>query len=163
MKKIRNPFLKSDFEPYQCFGCSPFNNHGLMLEFFEDEEFIYTEWKPQARYEGYIGNLHGGIQATILDEIASWVVYIKCQTAGVTASMEVKYRKPVPLQQEKIKVKAKLVEQTSRIVKIQAVLLNEDEQIATEAQVRYFIFPEKIAREKYNYPGIESFFSKSEV
>ena len=93
MKKISNPFEKS--ENYNCFGCSQNNKFGLQMKFFEDEDEIVTFWQPQNRFQGYNFVLHGGIQATLMDEIASWVVFIKLKTAGVTSKMEIRYKKPV--------------------------------------------------------------------
>ena len=42
-----------------------------------------------------VDTLHGGIQATLADEISSWVVFRKFQTSGVTSRMEVRYHKPI--------------------------------------------------------------------
>ena len=39
-------------------------------------------------------------------------------------------------------------------------LRDQDDRLCTEATVSYFIFPEKIAREKYHYPGREAFFTE---
>ena len=83
MKKIKNPWIGK--EGYQCIGCCPTNEAGLKMEFYEDGEEIVSLWKPQARYQGWIDVLHGGIQALLLDEMSGWVVSRKLQTAAVTA------------------------------------------------------------------------------
>lgn len=88
MKEIINPFIKR--EGYNCFGCSPNNSFGLQMKFFDDGEYLVSKWEPKEYLAGYGNILHGGIQSTILDEIASWVVYVKVKTAGVTASLNVK-------------------------------------------------------------------------
>lgn len=158
MRKILNVHRNDDPEKYQCIGCSPFNPIGLKLEFWEDGEELYAEWEPQAHFVGWVDVLHGGIQATMLDEIGGWVVYVKCETAGVTTSLDVKYRETVFTNTGKIILRAKLVERQKRIAKIRAQLFNADGKMCTEADISYFVFPENIAREKFHYPGIEAFF-----
>ena len=93
MRKIRNPWLGK--EGYDCFGCSPDNPIGLKMEFYEDGEDIVCYWKPSEHYQGWVESLHGGIQATLMDECAAWVVSRKLQTTGVTSKLDISYRKPV--------------------------------------------------------------------
>ncbi len=158
MKKIINPHIANDPEQYQCVGCSPHNPIGLKLEFWEDGDEVISEWQPKPEFMGWVNVLHGGIQATLLDEIGGWVVYVKCQTAGVTAQLDVKYLKTLFSNKGKIKLKAELVKQEKRFATILAQLYSGDGELCTEATIRYFIFPENIAREKFHYPGIEAFF-----
>lgn len=160
MKKIRNPFAQFEGSDSNtnCFGCSPFNDHGLHLEFYEQDEEMIAFWTPQKSFEGYTNILHGGIQATLLDEIASWVVYVKCQTSGVTSNMNVQYKNPVLITGGEIKLKARVLERNKRLVTIKAELYNSDDLLCSEAEIRYFLFPQQIAKEKYFYPGVEAFY-----
>ena len=73
MKKIKNPWLSKP--GYDCFGCCPENPQGVAMVVFEDGDEIICFWKPQSHYQGWINTLHGGIQATLIDECASWVVF----------------------------------------------------------------------------------------
>ena len=82
MKKIKNPWLHLVDEGYNCFGCAPNNPWGLKLEAYEDGEDIVALWTAHDNYQGWVKTLHGGIQATLLDEIAGWLVFRKLQTAG---------------------------------------------------------------------------------
>jgi uncharacterized protein (TIGR00369 family) len=158
MKKILNPY--SELEGYNCFGCSPNNEFGLQMEFYEDGDYIISNWKPKKYLSGYGNILHGGIQSTILDEIASWVVYIKAKTAGVTATLNVKYKNTVFTDKGKITVRAKLTDQNKKFATIHAEIIDADGNIGSEAEVKYFIFSQEIAKRKFNYPGVEGFFEK---
>ena len=84
MKKIRNYWAHTP--GYNCFGCSPDNPHGLHMEFYEDGEEIISTWQPTHDAQGWIDTLHGGIQATLADEIASWGVFHKLQSTGVVVA-----------------------------------------------------------------------------
>jgi len=158
MKKIINVHRNDDPEIYRCIGCSPHNPIGLKLEFWDDGDNIVSKWNPRREFEGWVEVLHGGIQATLLDEISAWVVYTKCRTAGVTAELKVKYKKPVYTNRGEILIKGRLVEMNKRLAFIHAQLFDADSQLCAEADVKYVIFSEEVARTKYYYPGIDAFY-----
>ena len=143
---------------YHCFGCSPYNNIGLKLQFWENGEELLADWKPEKSMEGWTGILHGGIQAALLDELAGWIVLIKRRTAGVTAGLNLKYIKPVYISKGIVTVKGKIVSSNGKLTHIECSLLDGEKTECVKAQITYFCFPEKIARAKYHYPGIEAFF-----
>ncbi|HKJ79059.1 MAG TPA: PaaI family thioesterase, partial [Prolixibacteraceae bacterium] len=155
MKKIKNPFTEMDssHKEYNCFGCSPFNEIGLQLEFWEDDEEIIAKWEPRKSLEGWTGVLHGGIQASLVDELAGWVVLIKMKTSGVTAEMNIKYLKPVYISKGEITVKGKVVSVENKRAEIECSLFDGENEECVKAKITYFCFPEKIARAKYHYPG----------
>lgn len=158
MKKIINPFVKNSPNEYRCFGCSPTNDIGLQMQFFEDGDSVVTVWEPAKRFEGYFNVLHGGIQATLLDEIASWVVNVKCKTAGVTSSLNVKYRQPIFLDGGTLTVRGWVHSVHRRLATIKAQITNNEGTVMAEADAVYFLFNEEEAREKFLYPGVEAFF-----
>lgn len=159
MKKIRNPWKDpKNIGDYNCFACSPYNESGLQLEFWEDGDEIVSKWDPLRMYEGWIGVLHGGIQATLLDEIGGWVVMLKLGTTGVTSEMQVKYLKPVQISGGELTVRGKLESVDSRIATISASLFNGAGVECASATLSYFVFPEKIAKARYHFPGKEAFY-----
>jgi uncharacterized protein (TIGR00369 family) len=158
MKKIINPYAATGRKDYQCFGCSPNNENGLRLRFWLDGNEVVTKWNPEKWMEGYTNVLHGGIQATLLDEISSWVVQTQCKTVGVTTSMEVSYRKPVFISEGEITLRASLSRNTSRIAEIEAKLFGNQGQLCASAIVKYYILPLDKAKSDYYYPGADAFF-----
>lgn len=79
----------------RCFACGQDNPTGLKLRFSWDGDEYYTDFFTEERFQGYSGMLHGGIAATILDEVMAR--HLTTRGIGVvTAGMEVRYRKPVP-------------------------------------------------------------------
>lgn len=156
MKKIVNPFIEA--ENYTCFGCSPRNPFGLKMTFFEEGDEIICHWSPSKNFEGFHNVLHGGIQSTLMDEIASWVVFVKLQTGGFTSSLQVKYLTSVIIDKGDITLKASLREMEKNIAHIQVQLFDGSGKLCTEAVVSYFTLPEKIAKAKLRYPGVDSFY-----
>ncbi len=159
MRDIVNPFIDAKAEDYHCFGCSPNNLHGLNLRFKEEDEVLYCDLTPNHFLEGYKDVMHGGIQATVHDEIAAWFVYAVCGTSGVTASIHITYRKPALMNQGLLKLKCSLKEQNRRFAILHTELTSTDGTLLSEAEVKYFIFPPEMAKTKYHYPGKEAFYA----
>ena len=94
MKKIINPWR--NHPEYNCFGCCPENPIGLHMEFYEDGDYIVSNWHPQRNYQGWVNTMHGGILSTLIDEVCGWVVTRKLQTSGYTVQLNVKFKKAIP-------------------------------------------------------------------
>lgn len=154
-KMLQNPFAKLD--GYNCFGCSPDNPAGLQLRFSEEGEYIVARWQPKSHFQGWKDVLHGGIQATLLDEIASWLVFIKLKTSGVTSRMDVKLSKPIYVNQGELTLKARLKEMQRNIAVIETELYNHEMTLCTTAIMHYFTYPTTIAERKLWYPGRSAF------
>lgn len=157
-KKVINPFRGR--KGYNCFGCSPDNAFGLQLDFVDEGEYLTASWAPREHFEGYHNLLHGGIQSTLIDEIASWFVYAKLKTAGVTSKLEVRYKKPVYTNTGDIKLRAKLLGMRRNLADFEVELLNSEGVLCAFGKVQYFTFNEKVAHEKYWYPGADAFFEE---
>lgn len=149
MKRIINPWRGMD--GYRCFGCDPRSEQGLRMEFYEDGDRIVSRWKPRPEFQGWVDTLHGGIQATLADEISSWVVFRKFQTSGVTSRMEVRYLKPIHTSEDHITLQATVVRQRRNIVDIEVKILNSQGQLCTEALCIYFLFPKEKAHEEFHF------------
>lgn len=158
MRKILNPYPK--YPGYNCFGCSPKNEHGLKMEFYEEGDYILSDWKPVEYLQGYHNVLHGGIQATLMDEIGEWLIQIKLKTAGVTSSLNARYLKPVSMVKGNIKLRASVVKQRRNLVDVLVELFDSDDILCAKADITYFTFPEKVAKDKFYYPGYDEFFDK---
>ncbi|MBI9097740.1 MAG: PaaI family thioesterase [Spirochaetaceae bacterium] len=156
MKKIINPFVNN--KNYSCFGCSPDNPGGLQMEFFEEGDDVVCLWEPRDKFTGYGHILHGGVQATLMDEIASWVVFVKLKTAGFTTNINVDYKNQVLINKGNIIVRASLKEMKKNIAHVSVTLSDGEGKLGSEGIVQYFTLPEKIAVKKMAYPGIEGFY-----
>ena len=157
MRKIQNPYAKSGRDTYQCFGCSPGNPIGLQLEFWSEGEAVVAKWMPRKSLEGFMDILHGGIQATLLDEIASWAVQTQCKTVGVTSSMEISYKRPVFISEGEISLRATIKEAGTRIAIVETELTGNDGKLCASAVVKYFLFNQEKASKEYFYPGADAF------
>ena len=147
-------------EGYNCFGCCPDNPIGLKMRFYEDGKDVVCLWRPQELYQSWKNTLHGGVQAALIDEIASWVVFRKFQTSGVTSNMEVQYKKPVALNQSHITLRARVVRQRRQVIDIEVELFNAEGELCSKGLCIYFLMPKERARDVF---GFMEFKTEDEV
>ena len=151
MKKIKNPWIKLTDKGYNCFACAPGNPYGLKMEFYEDGDDIVSQWTPGNNYQGWFNTLHGGIQATLLDEIGGWIIARKCQTSGMTTNLNVKYKKPIPTGKDfTIEVRARIRETKRNFVFIDAEIKHNGETCST-ADITYYTFSKEIAEREFMF------------
>ncbi len=156
MVKLNNPFI--GVKDYCCFGCAPDNEHGLRMEFFEDGDEVVSVWDAPDYFQGYNYILHGGVRATLIDELAAWVVFVKLKTAGYTIRLEVDYTGAAYTNRGKLTLRGRIAGMKKNIAVVDVDLFNENGEIVTSGTAEYFTIPEKIARKKMMYPGIEAFY-----
>jgi uncharacterized protein (TIGR00369 family) len=112
------------FEPHRCFACGELNEHGLQLALHADEQGCWTELSLDERFQGWDSVAHGGIVATILDEVMAWSV-IGCGTWGVTARMNIAFHKPIPTGRP-IRAEGRVVEDRRRTLSTEGRLLDRE-------------------------------------
>ncbi len=95
-KGENNMSLSDDY----CFACGKENPIGLKLD-FSLQDGKYVARKALAKeYQGYDGIAHGGILTTMLDEAMAGYLNKELGEKAVTARLDVRYRKPVPIEEE---------------------------------------------------------------
>lgn len=155
MKKIKNPWLPLTGKGYNCFACAPCNPYGLKMEFYEDGDDVVSLWTPDDNYQGWLDTLHGGIQATLLDEIGGWIIARKFQTSGMTTNLNVKYKKPIPTGKDiTIEVRARVKETKRMFVFIEAEI-RYDGEVRSSAEMTYYTFPKDVAEKDFMFTGCE--------
>ena len=85
----------------RCFGCGGANDAGMKLTFEQDngKRRIVGRFVLGERYQGGGGMAHGGIIATLLDEVMGKVCRFR-EVRAVTAELNVEYLKPVNVENE---------------------------------------------------------------
>jgi acyl-coenzyme A thioesterase PaaI-like protein len=156
-RPIKNVFAQND---YNCFGCSPYNEIGLHLHFYEEDDYVTAHWAPSTQYEGYPGVVHGGILSTLIDEVAAWTMYIKAHCAGVTSRMNLRYRKQADSTKGDFCLKGKIKEINRNLCYIDVQLFNAENEICTEAEVTYFMFSQEKSIKECYYPEDYNCFFK---
>ncbi len=90
----------------RCFGCGQGNPRGLQLRFERyDDGTVEVRHRTDPDHCGLDTVVHGGIQATVLDEVMGVAAQLALPAeasdlACVTAEMQLRYRRPVPMADE---------------------------------------------------------------
>ncbi len=119
-----------------CFVCGMENPAGLKLSFYESEPgSAHAQWIAPDQFQGYPGVMHGGIVASLLDEVAGRAIMGGDQPQFmVTVTLDVKYRKPIPVGTS-LRLSAQLVKDRGRLAHVHAQLELSDGSVAAEAEV----------------------------
>jgi uncharacterized protein (TIGR00369 family) len=132
-----------------CFGCGGANARGMQLTFEQDDnaQRIRGTFKLAAEYQGGPGFIHGGIIATVLDEVMGKVNRFRGVRA-VTAELNVEYLKPVKVDEDLI-VEGHEVEMSGRYVILAGEIRNQSGQVLARGRGRFVIIGAAEPREKH--------------
>lgn len=114
-----------------CFVCGKLNPIGLKLDFaFEGDEYV-TYFTPMKEHQGWVGIVHGGIVATVLDEVMTRSIHAKGINA-VTGEITVRFKQPARVG-HKLRFAGRIVEENSRLIFCTARATDEDGTLIAEA------------------------------
>lgn len=125
-----------------CFVCGLKNESGLKASFYElENDELVAIFKPLEEHQSYPARMHGGIAATILDETIGRLIMIKDETLfGVTVELNLKYKKPVPLDEE-IRVVARITRDTRKLFEGSGEILLQNGEVAVSGHGKYWKVP----------------------
>ncbi len=115
-----------------CFGCGQDNKFGLKIEFETKPNKASAKYVIRKEYQGWPGTCHGGIVGTILDEAGVYALfdsYDASENKFVTAEMKVRYKKPVPTEEE-ILIEAEVVKSFRNLYFVNARISHKGELCA---------------------------------
>jgi uncharacterized protein (TIGR00369 family) len=78
-----------------CFVCGESNPAGLKLRFETDGRLVQAHFVPRAEHVGFRQTVHGGLTATLLDEIMVWACAVQTKRFAFCAELKVRYLNPV--------------------------------------------------------------------
>ena len=111
------------FDDGNCFACGPDNPAGMHLHFERapaGEEGVRAAVTLAPQYQGWRGIAHGGIVMALLDEAMAHAAGYAGHR-GVTASVNVRFRRPVPLEAP-IEVRGRIAWQRRNVLGVEATI-----------------------------------------
>jgi len=133
-------------------GMFRFLGHTLQqpIRFFADDKAgtVLARVTPNQLHSGFPGVVHGGLQATLLDEVAFWAVWDKTAKLGFTADIYVRYRRAVAVDQE-LTIRGVVTRQDGPLVTVAADLFDLAENNCTHATIRYYLAPRSVWEQQY--------------
>lgn len=136
--------MKKQQNSKKCFVCGMQNDFGLKAAFYElENEELLAIFTPQEEHQSYPGRMHGGIAAAILDETIGRLIMIKDESMfGVTVDLNLKYKKPVLLNEE-LRVVARITRDTRKLFEGEGEILLKNGEVAAAAHGKYWKIPMK--------------------
>jgi uncharacterized protein (TIGR00369 family) len=134
-----NKFLDNNF----CFACGRDNTRGLQLQFQYDRQHdgVNAEIIFPDHFQGWSGVVHGGLVATVLDEIMVKSTEAKGFVC-VTAEIFIKYKNPA-LTNTKYFVSGKIVDMKRKLIFSEGHISDMDNRIIAHARAKFFIMDRK--------------------
>ncbi|MHA1156965.1 MAG: PaaI family thioesterase, partial [Candidatus Heimdallarchaeota archaeon] len=121
-----------------CFGCAPHNTKGLKLRIWYTKKGCISYYTIPEEYCGFTGLTHGGIIATLMDEVAAWTIITHLRRIGITLQVNVRYLKPVPTGVE-INIEGVILENNEENVVSLARILSKKGTVLAEAESRWLL------------------------
>lgn len=109
---------------HSCFVCGETNPRGLKLRFHTDGRVVTARFKPCPEHIGFKGVVHGGITATVLDEIMVWACVVATKKFAYCAELNVRYLKPLAPDQEVTVTSELVADRKGRIFEAKATVLD---------------------------------------
>jgi uncharacterized protein (TIGR00369 family)/excisionase family DNA binding protein len=122
-------------DDHACFGCGRLNPFGLQLHFVADEAGVWADFVPGRLREGWTGTVHGGILATLLDEVLAWALFHH-RIVAVTARLAITYRRPAPVG-EPLRAHGRIVRDRGRLVEAAGEIRDRAGTLLAEATATF--------------------------
>lgn len=131
---------------HNCFACSPGNSAGLRMNFFTDEEAVFSRVTIPEHLCGWNNVAHGGVISTILDEVMSWTAMYLLKRVSLTQTMTVEFIKPVIISTV-MEAEGRVVElKGRRDAVMKGVLTNADGKVCATSTGTFKTFSPAVAQ-----------------
>ncbi|MDR2822387.1 MAG: PaaI family thioesterase [Acholeplasmatales bacterium] len=101
---MQQKIIKKQNNSSSCFICGLNNSFGFKARFYElENKQLVSIVTGDSNHQSYPNRMHGGLISALLDETIGRAIQIyHSDLFGVTTSLSIKYRKPVPLNKKLI-------------------------------------------------------------
>ena len=123
-----------------CAICGMDNKYGVHAQFYNMEDgSVMTKFKYRQEHQSYPGRVHGGLITAMLDEMglrALWAKEGSEEKFGVTMSLDTKYRKPVPYDEEIIG-KGIVIKENNKFFVVDSKIMDLQGNVLANGTIKY--------------------------
>lgn len=123
-----------------CAICGKDNEYGVHAQFYNMEDgSVMTKFKYRQEHQSYPGRVHGGLITAMLDEMglrALWAKEGSEEKFGVTMSLDTKYRKPVPYDEEIIG-KGIVIKENNKFFVVDSKIMDLQGNVLANGTIKY--------------------------
>ena len=120
-----------------CFVCGESNPAGLRLRFETDGRMVQTRFVPRPEHVGFRETVHGGLIATLLDEIMVWACAVQTKRFAYCAELNVRFISPARPKDGLIASGELVSDRRGRLYEAKAELKNEAGAVLATASGKY--------------------------
>ena len=137
-----------------CFVCGESNPLGLNLRFQTDGEVVHGRFVPRAELVGFKGVVHGGLLATVLDEVMVWACAVKTKRFAFCAEFTVRFLRSISPGSEYTLTGRMTQDRRGRLFHTQGELRDESGHVCAAATGKYVpIRPEETVEMAEDFVG----------
>lgn len=120
-----------------CFVCGEANPLGLKLRFESDGQLVRTRFTPQADHIGFKEVIHGGLLATVLDEIMVWACAVQTRQFAFCVEMNVRFIRSARPGRELVVTGVLVTNRRGRLFEAKASVATAAGDVLAEATGKY--------------------------
>jgi acyl-coenzyme A thioesterase PaaI-like protein len=124
-----------------CFGCGSDNAMGLGMKFYSDGRTVASPLTVPDYLCGWPRVVHGGIVATIFDEIMGWTAIYLMKKVVLTKRLSVDFKKTTPVNQPLLVEGWVAGRPDERHVLIQATIHISETEVSARGEGLFTLFP----------------------
>jgi uncharacterized protein (TIGR00369 family) len=130
-----------------CFVCGESNASGLRMRFETDGRVVESRFHARTDHVGFKGTIHGGISATVLDEIMVWACAVATKRFAYCAELNVRFASPLRPGQEVFASAEMTSNRRNKLFEAKAELRDEAGVVLASATGKYLPIRESEAAE----------------
>ena len=120
-----------------CFVCGEANPAGLRLIMETDGRKVQARFVPRPEHVGFKQTVHGGIIATLLDELMVWACVVPTKQFAYCAELNVRYVRTVGPGQSTLATAELVTNRRGKLFEAQAQLCDADGALLATATGKY--------------------------
>ena len=132
---------------HDCFVCGDSNASGLNIRFETDGQFVRARFFPKQSHVGFRQTIHGGITATLLDEIMVWACAVQTRKFSYCAELNVRYLRPIQPGMEVHAVAELTANKRNKLFEARGELMLADGTMLATSTGKYLPMSESLAQD----------------
>ncbi len=126
---------------HSCFVCGESNPIGLKLRFETDGRVVQTRFTPRPEHVGFKQVVHGGILATLLDEVMVWACGVQTKRFAYCAELTVRFLNPLRPGEEVLAIGELVANRRDRIFDAKGEIKDASGKLLAAATGKYLPIP----------------------
>lgn len=146
-----------------CFVCGEENEQGMRARSYLVKDWIELPFVAPKTFAGWRTVIHGGLVATVLDEVMTWAAIVGSRKPCFAAEFNIRMLRPLSPGTECM-ARGRMTQARKRLFYTEGVLTDREEEVYARSEGRYMIVPkEKMAEFRHDFISSPGCYDISEI